>query len=92
MGFNFRKSKDIGKGFRINMTQNGPGLSFGKKGARVTVNRRGVRGSVGIPGSGMSYSKQKTFSKGSKAKKAASIIIWAAFGIIVIYLILNTFV
>ncbi|MBK5263147.1 MAG: DUF4236 domain-containing protein [Peptostreptococcaceae bacterium] len=30
MGFNFRKSKNIGKGFRINMTQNGPGLSFGK--------------------------------------------------------------
>ncbi|MBK5263340.1 MAG: DUF4236 domain-containing protein [Peptostreptococcaceae bacterium] len=89
MGFNFRRSKNIGKGFRINMTQNGPGLSFGKKGARVTVNKDGVRGSVGIPGSGMSYSKQKSFTKNELYRKWSKILGWIIFAVAIAAIVLG---
>lgn len=89
MGFNIRKSKNLGKGFRINMTQNGPGLSFGKKGARVTVNKDGVRGSVGIPGSGMSYSKQKSFPKNQTSRKLYKIMGWVFLVVAIVVVILG---
>ncbi|WP_051280767.1 DUF4236 domain-containing protein [Anaerovorax odorimutans] len=91
MGFNYRKSKNIGKGFRINMTQNGPGLSFGKKGIRVTVNKKGVRGSVGIPGSGMSYSKQKSFPRKYRARRITVILSWILLAIVAVYWIITEF-
>lgn len=59
MGFNYRKSINLGKGVRINYSKNGPSLSFGKTGMRVNLNTKGrVRGTVGIPGSGMYYQKE----------------------------------
>lgn len=59
MGFNYRKSINLGKGLRVNLSKSGPSISLGKKGMRFSVNSRGtVRGTAGIPGSGMSYSKQ----------------------------------
>lgn len=59
MGFNYRKSINLGKGIRVNMSKSGPSISFGRKGLRVSVNSSGtVRGTAGIPGSGMYYKKQ----------------------------------
>jgi hypothetical protein len=60
MGLRFRKS--IGSGpFRINFSGSGISTSFGVKGARVNVplvgSRRKPRLTVGIPGSGLSYSQ-----------------------------------
>lgn len=59
MGFNYRKSINLGKGIRLNISKSGPSISLGRKGMRVTVNSKGTaRGSVGIPGSGIYYNKQ----------------------------------
>lgn len=58
MGFRFRKSINLGSGFRLNLGKRGVGISAGIRGFRVGVNRRGTYGSVGIPGTGMSYSAQ----------------------------------
>lgn len=57
MGFRFHKSFKVTPGVRINISKKSAGLSFGKKGARVSLNTKGQkRATVGIPGTGLSYS------------------------------------
>src|SRR5699024_11805773 len=75
MGVRFRKSINLGKGFRINMSTSGPGFSWGGKGFRVTKKANGgFRTTAYIPGTGLSY--QKDFSNplgsGKKARKKSS--------------------
>lgn len=61
MGIRFRKSINLGKGFRVNMSKSGPGFSWGGKGFRVTKKANGgFRTTAYIPGTGLSY--QKDFS------------------------------
>jgi hypothetical protein len=60
MGFRFRRSFGSGP-FRINLSSGGISTSFGVKGARINVpllgRRRKPRMTVGIPGSGISYTQ-----------------------------------
>lgn len=75
MGIRFRKSINLGKGFRINMSKSGPGFSWGGKGFRVTKKANGgFRTTAYIPGTGLSY--QKDFSNplgsGKKSSKKVS--------------------
>ena len=56
MGFRFRKSMNLGGGFRVNMSKSGIGYSYGMKGFRVTHTARGTtRTTSSIPGTGLSY-------------------------------------
>ena len=56
MGFRYRKSLNLGGGFRINLSKSGVGYSWGVKGYRVTKTANGrTRTSVSIPGTGISY-------------------------------------
>lgn len=55
VGFRFRRSLKIAPGIRINFGKKSPSLSFGVRGAGITVGSRGVYGNVGIPGTGLSY-------------------------------------
>lgn len=68
MGFRFRKSIKLGKGIRLNVSKRGVGISGGMKGFRVGVGPRGVRTTTSIPGTGISYVKEKSF-KGNKQNK-----------------------
>lgn len=66
MGFNFRKSFKIAPGVKVNVTKNGiSSLSVGKNGARVNIGKKSVKTTVGIPGSGLSYSKNSNYNKTS---------------------------
>lgn len=69
MGLRFRKSVSFGKGTRVNFSKSGVGFSLGTKGARITKRARGGWSStVGIPGSGISYTRSigaKSNSRGS---------------------------
>jgi hypothetical protein len=57
MALRFRKS--IGFGFgRVNLSKSGASLSFGGRGNTINIGRRGVRHTVGIPGTGLSYSRK----------------------------------
>lgn len=68
MGFRYRKSFKIGKGSRFNVNKKSVGVSFGVKGARVSLNSRGRKTTtVGIPGSGLYYTD--TSQIGSKKRK-----------------------
>ena len=59
MGFRFRKSINLGGGFRINLSRSGIGCSWGTKGFRVTKTAKGTtRVTTSIPGTGISYSTE----------------------------------
>lgn len=64
MGFRFRKSIKLFPGFKINLTQKGiSSASIGKLGASVNIGKKGTRTSVGIPRTGLSYSKHQPYTK-----------------------------
>ena len=56
MGFRYRKSINLGGGFRINLSKSGIGYSWGTKGYRITKTASGkTRRTYSIPGTGISY-------------------------------------
>ncbi|HBG2428214.1 TPA: DUF4236 domain-containing protein [Clostridioides difficile] len=61
MGFNFRKSINLGGGLKLNLSKKSVGISAGVKGARVSVNSKGRKSAtLSIPGTGISYTKTST--------------------------------
>ena len=60
MGLRFRKSLNLGKGFKLNLSKSGIGYSFGFKGFRIGKTAKGKnRKTISLPGTGLSY-KTKT--------------------------------
>ena len=69
MGFRFRKSFKIAPGVKLNINKKSFGLTIGKRGAHYTINSKGKRTtSIGIPGTGLSYTST---SGGRKRQKIA---------------------
>ncbi|MCR1392176.1 DUF4236 domain-containing protein [Clostridioides difficile] len=61
MGFNFRKSINLGGGVKLNLGKKSVGISAGVKGARVSANSKGRKSAtLSIPGTGISYTKTST--------------------------------
>ena len=80
MGFRFRKSFKIAPGVRLNIGKKSVGISAGVKGARVSVNSSGRKTTtVGLPGTGLSYSKtekiggRKTTTRSTSSNNAQPI-------------------
>lgn len=71
MGMRFRKSVKICKGVKVNISKSGASLSLGGRGHSVNVSSRGVKGTVGLPGTGVSYSTM--LSSGSNKTKQAAV-------------------
>jgi len=65
MGFRFRRSIRILPGIRVNIGKRGVSTSIGVRGAHVTVGHGKVRETVGIPGSGLSYTHVSATEKPS---------------------------
>lgn len=64
MGYRYRKSINLGGGFRINISKSGVGYSWGTKGYRVTKTAKGtIRQTVSIPGSGISHVQEFSGAK-----------------------------
>jgi hypothetical protein len=57
VGFRFRGSVRNLPGLRVNLSKSGASLSVGRRGATVNFGKRDVRTTVGLPGTGLSYSK-----------------------------------
>nr|DAH96250.1 MAG TPA: Protein of unknown function (DUF4236) [Caudoviricetes sp.] len=56
MGFRYRKSINLGGGFRVNFSKSGIGYSFGGKGFRYTKTAKGTdRVTLSLPGTGISW-------------------------------------
>jgi hypothetical protein len=56
--FRFRKVISLGKFLRINLSKTGASLSAGRPGATVNIRKDRVDGTVGVPGSGLSYKER----------------------------------
>lgn len=64
MGLRYRKSINLGGGFRVNISKSGIGYSWGVKGARITKTARGTtRSTLSIPGTGISYVEETSNKK-----------------------------
>src|SRR5271166_1416507 len=61
MPLQLRKRIKLAKGMYLNLSQSGVSMSLGTKGARMTIGRKGVTESFGIPGTGLSYRKQRSW-------------------------------
>jgi len=73
MGWNFRKSVNLGGGLRLNFSKSGVGISGGVKGFRVSSGPRGRRVSASIPGTGLYYTKSLGKGKGgSKTRRTTN--------------------
>lgn len=59
MGFRFRRSLKLAPGVHLNIGKRGlSSLSVGPRGARMTMGKRGLSRSVGIPGTGVWHRQQ----------------------------------
>ena len=74
MGLRFRKSINLGKGVKLNISKESVGISAGVKGVRVSVNSKGRKTtSVSIPGTGLSYVSTKNISNRNKENKIKTV-------------------
>ena len=64
MGFRFQKRIRIFKGLTLNLSKSGTSWTLGGRGASINLKDGKATGSVGIPGSGLSY-RERLDSKGS---------------------------
>lgn len=93
MGWRYRKSKKLLPGVRLNINKNSTSITFGPKGLHYTISSTGRKtASVGIPGSGLSYSK--TISPGDDRSRETEtfpmrkFLKWTAIAGIVVALII----
>lgn len=61
MGFRFYQSFPLGKLLRLNVSKSGLSLGIGPPGFNINLGRRGVRRTVGLPGSGLSYQDSRSW-------------------------------
>jgi Protein of unknown function (DUF4236) len=73
MPFRFRRSIKVAPGVRLSVSKSGVGASVGGKGARYSVHSSGRRtASVGIPGTGLGYTKSVSGGSKKRSSSAAS--------------------
>lgn len=58
MSFRFQKRITLFKGLSINFSKTGTSFSIGPRGAKLNVRGDKVTGTMGIPGTGLSYRKR----------------------------------
>lgn len=88
MGLRFRKSFKILPGVKFNVGKKSAGVSVGTDGARYSVNSSGRKTStVGVPGTGLSYSKSSGSKKGKGSSSGLPWRLIAAVGVLVFLLI-----
>jgi len=72
LGFRFSRSIKILPGVRLNFSGSGISTSIGPKGATINIGKRGTRATVGLPGSGLSYSTLLNTARGTGMPRAPS--------------------
>ena len=65
MGWRFRKRVSLGPFFRINFSGSGVSLGVGPRGANINISKRGLRSTVGLPGTGISYTTEQRWASPS---------------------------
>jgi len=90
MSFRFRRSVGLGGGVRLNFTKRGVSTSFGRRGLRYTVGSTGRRTrTVGIPGTGMSWTESKGGRRRSTAGTGCATLLVGMVAVIVTTLLVS---
>jgi uncharacterized protein DUF4236 len=88
MGFRFRRRLTLFPGFSLNLGRSGlTSVSVGTRCAHYTVGRRGARATVGIPGSGFSYTATTHHHRGRPAARRRGSFVLGLCGIYLYYLL-----
>ena len=75
MGLRFRKSIKIAPGVKVNLNKKSTSITFGTRGVHHTMNSKGRQTtSVGIPGTGISYSKTTTTKQKETTPKKINVL------------------
>jgi hypothetical protein len=69
MPVRIRKSFNLFPGVKVNMSKGGMSISVGRKGFHLNFSKRGVRQTVGLPGSGISESSYLFKNKADEDKR-----------------------
>ena len=73
----------LAPGISLNLGKSGlTSLSFGARGAHYTVGRRGPRATIGLPGTGLSYTMTPHRHVRQRRRRHASLIGWALTGLL----------
>lgn len=73
MGLRFRKSFKAAPGVKVNLNKKSVGVTLGTKGAHYTINSKGRRtATIGIPGTGLSYTTTAGGKKKTSGQKAST--------------------
>lgn len=80
--FRFRKIIPLGKFLRINVSKTGASLSVGRPGATVNVRKDRVDGTVGLPGSGLSY-KERLANRGCASALGFALMLASSLAVVV---------
>ena len=67
MGWRFSRRIKLLPGVSINLSKSGVSTSLGPRGAKVTIGHGKMRETVGIPGTGISYTETRSLSAPSEA-------------------------
>jgi hypothetical protein len=65
MGFRFNRRVSILPGLRVNLSKSGASLSIGHRGFWYTVGSKGRRATVGLPGTGLTWTEQYPWPHGA---------------------------
>lgn len=64
MGFRFRKTVRLFPGLRLNVTKHGiNSVSLGGRGLSYNIGKKGARGTLSKPGTGLSYSNYQSYDE-----------------------------
>mgnify|MGYP001433750354 CR=1 FL=1 len=77
MPLRFQKRLRLGRGLWINLSKSGASVSAGRRGATLNAGRRGVHGTVGVPGSGLSW-RERLVTPGRGGASVVRVMAWAA--------------
>lgn len=71
MGLRFYKRVRLFPGARINLSKGGVSFSLGGRGAWWTVGTKGQRTTIGLPGSGLSWTEQQSWKRDQEPQPGA---------------------
>ena len=98
MGWRFRRSIKLLPGVKLNIGKKSTSISIGGRGATVNFSKRGTKTTVGVPGTGLSYTNFE--KKGKGRPRAISSVLPSnytakdyifAFGCVVIVFVIGAF-
>ncbi len=86
MAFRFRRVLSLLPGVRLNLGKKGASVSVGAKGLTANISKHGVRKTVNVPGTGLSYSSyHKNPESGETKKEIRPVVLYGViFAILVI--------